>query len=162
MAIVPNRDMGEFLQPAGLGYFNATAAGAGDATEVNGATVDRQTYGMPESAALKVQWIANVAASQTLALTITLQDSADGSTWTDVTVTDFASAITVATGALTNDEDYHLSRIRLSGLRRYVRAQVSPDLSNSGVDTAVGNFCFILGPGNDTGLLDAADATYNG
>lgn len=158
MGIVPNRDMGEFLQVAGLGYFSATAGGTGDATEVNGASVNRDTYGMPQSAVLKVQWITNLTADKTLAFTITLQDSANGSSWTDVTVTDFASAITVKTGAATNSEDFHLSRLKLSGLRQYVRAQVKPDLSHTSTDTAIGNFCFILGPGRDTGLLDAADA----
>ena len=159
MAIVPARDIGEFLQIAGLGYFNATAGGSGDATEVDGATVNRDTYGMPESALLKIQWITSLTADKTLAFTITLQDSADGSTWADVTVSDFASAITVKTGALTTDEDFHLSKLKLSGLRQYVRAQVTPDLSHTSTDTAIGNFCFVLGGGRDTALFDAPDAT---
>jgi len=158
MAIVPNRDIGEFLQPAGLGFFSATAGGSGDATEIDGATVNRATYGMPQSALLKIQWVTSLTAAKTLAFTVTLQDSADGSAWSDVTVSDFASAITVATGALTDDEDFWTARLKLSGLRQYVRAQVKPDLSHTSTDTAIGNFCFILGPGRDTGLLDAADA----
>lgn len=157
--VVPNRDVGEFLQTAGLGYFNATAGGAGDGTEVDGATVNRQTYGNPESALVKVQYITTLAASETLDLTLTLQDSADGSTWADVTVAGYASAITVKTGALTADEDVHISHIKLSGLRQYVRLQVQPDLSAGATDTAVGNFCFVMGPGRDTALFDAADVS---
>ena len=159
MAVIPSRDVGELLQHAGPGYFNATAGGTGDATEVDGATVNRMTYGMPESAVLAIQYITSLTADKTLAFTITLQDSADGSSWTDVTVSDFASAITVKTGALTDSEDFHVSHLNLKGLRQYVRAQVKPDLSHTSTDTAVGNFCFVLGGTQDSAKFDAADAS---
>lgn len=158
MGCVPHRDVGEFLQLGGLGYFNATAGGTGDATEVDGATFNRLTYGMPQSALLVVQWITSLTADKTLAFTVTLQDSADGSSWTDVSVTDLASAITVKTGAATNSEDFWTCKLKLSGLRQYIRAQVKPDLSHTSTDTAIGNFHFVTGPGWDTALLDAPDA----
>jgi hypothetical protein len=158
MPIVPMRDVGEFLQPGGLGYFNATAGGTGDATEVDGATFDRHTYGMPQSGLLYIQWITSLTADKTLAFTVTLQESDDDSTWSDVSVSDLASAITVKTGAATDDEDFWTCRVRMSGLKRYVRMQVKPDLSHTSTDTAIGNFHILAGPGRDTGLLDAADA----
>ena len=159
MAVVPIRDVGEFLQPGGLGYFNATAGGSGDATEVDGATFDRGSYGMPESALLYIQYITNLTAAKTLAFTVTFQESDDDSTWADVTVSDLASAITVKTGAASNSEDFWTCKVNLQNRKRYVRMQVKPDLSNTSTDTAIGNFHILAGPGRDTGLLDAPDAS---
>lgn len=119
-----------------LAFTNATAAGSGDATEVDGATLDTSTLGArANSVVFVVQAKAVLTATKTLTITANLQDSANGSSWTDIT--DPATILTLTgagggsteTGAATLGYD-------LSRARQYVRIQATPDLSNTATDTA--------------------------
>ena len=157
MAVIPSRDVAEFVGFGGYGAVSATAGGAGDVTEIDGAAVNRNSYNMPESGWILVQYKTTLGASETLALTVKIQESADGSTWDTAVV--LANAVTVKTGALTDSEDHYLVKVKLSDRKQYIRAQVTPDLSASSTDTAIVAFNVGFGPGKDTGALDAPDAS---
>lgn len=156
MALLPVRDVGEQLEVCGDGAFSAVAAGTGDNTEVTGNTVNRATFGMPESGIIEVRYKNTLGSSETLALTIKIQESADGSSWD--TAETLVSAATVATGTVSAVSDNYKYKVKLSDRKQYVRLLVTPNLSASGTDTSVGAFGFVLGGGRDSGLITAADA----
>lgn len=158
MACVPARDIGEFLQVIPQDMVSVTAGGAGDAAEMTGDTINRQTYGNPESCLIVVQYEATVGASETLKLTVKLEDD-DNSGMTSANSQTLASAVTVETGAVTAENDVYVVKAKLSGLQQYIRAKVTPDLSRANTDTALVSYSIIMGPGRDTALLDAADAS---
>jgi len=115
-----------------LALTSAVAAGSGDATEVDGVTFDLSsaTYKRPNSALFIVDAKATLTTDQTLTVTANLQDSANGSSWADIT--DPAVILTLtATGTGVGTIGFDLSLAR-----RYVRIQATPDLSHSGTDTA--------------------------
>lgn len=121
----------QVLTAYALAFTNATAAGSGDNTEVDGATLDTAALSArANSVVFVVQARATLTADKTLTVTANLQDSANGSNWTDIT--DPAVILTLtATGGGTGRIGYDLTRAR-----RYVRIQATPDLSHSATDTA--------------------------
>lgn len=115
----------------------ATAAGSGDNTEVDGATINKATLGFKaESVVFSVPARALLAATKTLTLTANLQDSANGSSWTDIT--DPAVILTL-TGGGGGSTEIGVGRLGydLNKARQYIRIQCTPDLSNTATDTAV-------------------------
>ena len=133
-------NFGAYCTARVCGLTTATAAGTGDNTAVTGATVDRQGFG---SAKVVVSWKTSLTASQTLALAVAYQDSADGSSWN--TAVALQASATVATSALTNSVDEVQFDLDMTGLQRYVRINFTPDLSHSATDTAVVAATIILG-----------------
>jgi hypothetical protein len=116
-----------------------TAAGTGDATTVTGGTIDRAGFAggsLPGSADIGVLFAATLASGQTLSVTFDVQDSPDGTNFSDF----YTQAATVAatgpsgggvvTGAINIGVDFTLAR-------RYTRVLFVPDLSATGTDTAV-------------------------
>jgi hypothetical protein len=133
-------NFGAYCTSRVCGLATATAAGTGDATAVTGATVDRQGFGSGKAV---VAWKTTLTADKTLAIAVEYQDSADGSSW-NAAVALQASTV-VKTGAATNavgEEEFNIS---FAGLQRYVRINFTPDLNNSGTDTAVVAATIILG-----------------
>lgn len=120
-----------------------TAAGGGDDADANGITIDLNATGRQraECVTFVVQGNAVLAASQTLALPIRVQDSANGSSWADVVdprttgLTAFGATNTSAAGAATNQTVTKVS-VPTEYLRQYVRVVAKPNLSASGTDTA--------------------------
>lgn len=119
-----------------------TAAGAGDATTVTGQTIDRFSIGSnsngspPLSALVAVLFSATLASGKTLSVTFDVQDSPDGTNFSDYATT---AAIVVATGPSGGGTVRGQSELQVSltSARRYVRLLFVPDLSATGTDTAV-------------------------
>lgn len=142
MNIVLKRNVGALVQSKiASAFVSATAAGSGDNTAVTGATVDRldsSTGGLAESAVFDIAWQATLAATKTLTIkTVTVDTSADGSTWTTgyLTFTDPGVVGTGASGGSTEKGVVQLTA-NLTSAQRYVRVNFTPDLSASGTDTA--------------------------
>lgn len=127
---------------------DVTAAGTGDATEFNGALIDRKGF---YSLDVALAFTAALQADETLSFIANFQDAdeLDGSGVADVS-TDYAEALT-STLAATGDSGGSTETgsiqfgVDLTMFRRYVRVQITPDLSASGTDTAKISSLYILG-----------------
>lgn len=115
---------------------SATAGGSGDATAVNGRSLDVTTLaaGKAESVAFLIAVKATLAATKTLTVAAKIQKSSDGTNWTDVAT---ATVLTL-TGATGGSTEYGTGKIGVSleYCAQYVRVVVTPDLSNTATDTA--------------------------
>lgn len=117
----------------------ATAAGSGDATEVDGAWVDRvlADIGMALSAKLVIAFTAALGGGETLSFSGNFRDAtALAGTGAADFATAFAAAV-VATGdsgGSTETGTYEVD-IDLAGARQFVQAQITPDLSAGATDT---------------------------
>lgn len=120
-----------------------TAAGAGDATEVVGAIIDRAAFGWPESMVAAVPWTATLAAAATLTIATVLQHG-DQANLSDAVTFNTTAAVVVGTGAgtLTGCLEVNMS---LRGAKRYVRQKFTPDLSAASIDTAALSGVVVLG-----------------
>lgn len=123
---------------------SATAAGTGDATEVNGAYIDRQGF---SSLKVVIAYSAVLAATKTLSIAANLQDATSSA---GAGVADFGSAMAstvVATGATGGSTETGVVELDfdISGADQFVRVQYTPDLSNTGTDTASLAAVYVLG-----------------
>lgn len=135
-----NKDMGAYFETVHAGAeVDVTAGGAGDATEVNGAWIDVKGY---DSIEFVVSYTATMADLETLSLAMNFQDADDsaGTGAADVSA-DLVSALastviaTAGSGGSTETGTYSVG-VPTSGMKRYIRAQWTPDMSASGTDTA--------------------------
>ena len=135
-------DFGHYCKPTFSSISSATAGGTGDNTKVTGATVDRVGYG---SAAVAIAYTATLAATKTLSFAVEVQESDDGSTWG--TATALQAATVQATGQSGGSTETGVLKISDSfeTRARYVRYNVTPDLSNTGTDTASVAVTVVLG-----------------
>lgn len=112
----------------------ATAAGAGDNTEVDGPTIDRRALSdRGHTAMLLVPYTTALASGQSLSASLQFQDSADGSNWDDLEAAQVQSQAGGGGGTFTGVFAY---RLPIRRARRYIRVQFTPNLSASGTDTA--------------------------
>ncbi len=130
-----------------------TAAGTGDNTAVTGTSIDRFYSGttLASSALVVINYLAALDTDETISFTVTLQDSDDNSTWNTAVA---LGAKTVAhTGTGTNHSGVQEASgsnaisalaVNLESYGRYVRFNVTPDLSRAGTDTAVWGCVAIL------------------
>lgn len=128
-----NKDLkSEVIVAHALAITSATAASTGDATEVDGVSFDLSsaTYKRPNSALFIVDAKTTLTAQKTLTITANLQDSANGSTWADITTPAVILTLS-ATGSGVGTLGFDLSTAR-----RYVRIQATPELSADNTDTA--------------------------
>ena len=121
-------------------YQTATAGSTGDATEADGAYVDRfaTASGMAMSAKLIIGFTATLAEGATLSIAANIQDDADGSgTGTDYG-TAYASTVvaTGGSGGSTVRDTIELD-FDLGSAERYIRSQTTPNLSAANTDTCV-------------------------
>ncbi len=134
------KDMGAYMAPEHAGVaVSVTAGGAGDATEVNGAWIDTKEF---ESMEVLFDYTATLAEGETLSLAANIQDADDiaGTGAADVS-TEYLTAMAatvVATGdsAGSTETGVYGMGVDLTKYRRYVRCQVTPDLSATATDTA--------------------------
>lgn len=133
------------------------AAGAGDNTAITGNTINRDTYGMPQSCLLVVSSYMNLADTETLSLAVEIQGSADGSSWDTATAIQTATVVKTASGAYT-DGFTTSYRVYLGNQKQYVRFNCTPNLSASGTDTGVVQGIAILAGAWDNNLLPAHQA----
>lgn len=120
-----------------------TAAGTGDATKETGRTIDRMQSGaMADSLVVVTLFAASLDTAETLTLAHELQESADNSTWDTAEVVQAATV--VATGLDADAEGQSVQVIDLRARKRYIRVNVTPNLSRAGTDIAVMMTAFIL------------------
>lgn len=113
----------------------AVAAGAGDNTEVEGATIDRTGH---ETVVVSVPFSAVLAEAATLSVRVQRQTSADDITWGAATAV-FADAV-VATGEAGGSTETGVVEVEQSlaaVTHAYIRYNVRPNLSAGATDTAV-------------------------
>jgi hypothetical protein len=135
-------DGGAYVRSArSLGNQTATAAGAGDNTEVNGGWVSRaSSRGIAQSAKLIINYTTTLAAAATLKFAVNFQDAVDvsGTGAADYPANGEAIAFTTAatggTGGSTETGTFEVD-VDLGGAREFIRAQITPDLSAGGTDT---------------------------
>lgn len=129
-----SRDLNGSVFPlVAAAFVTVTAGGGADGVEADGLTIDRQGLSDQFSSIdFLVGGSGSLASTETATVSMTIQDSADGSTWADV-----VSDTTVATATdATNGERAagHLG-VDLTKCRRYVRCQVTVTMSASVTDT---------------------------
>lgn len=134
----PIRDIGsEITARRAAANTAATAGGAGDNTSVTGVIIDRAAIGFPASMVVAIPYTATLGAGDTLSIGYTVQTSE---------ASDMSGAVTVATAALapvatggaggsTETGTFEVS-LNLTGARRYIRVNFTPDLSRANTDTA--------------------------
>jgi hypothetical protein len=117
---------------------DVTAAGAGDNTAINGATIDLQSKPKAESVVFEIPCYGDLGNAETLTVTGKVQYSANGSDWTDVAT---AATLLTLTGDSVSGGSYERGVARigfdLNKGARYVRVVITPDCSASGTDTAI-------------------------
>lgn len=121
----------------------ATAGGSGDNTAVTGAIIDRAEIGSPQSAVLAIPYTATLAAGETLSIGYSVQEG-NAANLSDAAVLAAADPVVVATGAGTVTGTFEVN-VPLAGAGRYVRANLTPDLSASGTDTAALSAVLVFG-----------------
>jgi len=132
----------------GVNAGSAVAAGTGDTTKVVGTVVDRFiAQGQAMSALVELFWRTSLTASQTLGFKITIEESADNSTWgaEEYLFGSSGAYETVETGADTNKIQSWCYKLNLQSRKRYFRISVTPDLSHTSADTVVFGFGVLLG-----------------
>lgn len=121
-------------------YVAATANGSGDNTKMTLAEVDRldsATGGLAKSAIIVVPYTTALASAETLSLTIGITDCAtsNGSYSSAVAVLAKTVVSTGGSGGTTNTDVYE-ARVDLAPYARFIKFEVTPDMSASGTDTA--------------------------
>lgn len=118
----------------------ATAGGTGDATTTTGTTIDRAgdflEGSMPLSAALAALFDATLASGATLSIGYAVQDSPDGTNWSDYQTATYAVVATGPSGGGAVSGQLEID-VDLGSARQYVRLNTNPNLSAAGTDTAV-------------------------
>lgn len=141
-------NVGSYIAPRNAGALaTITAAAGNDNVEQNGPSIDRLGY---DSAVIAILSRATLTGGQTLALSVTLQDSSDGSTFADVAAEHQPGGIAgggVLATLSTAGDNHYLSEysVNLRGLRQYVRVQFTGNLSAGATDTATIACVMILG-----------------
>ncbi len=142
------RDIGEeVLVKNAILVTTVTAGGTGDATEIDGITIDRQALGsMYESCKLVISGNGNVTSALLLTILGNIQDSPDDSTWTDFgTAKTVETVITGASGGSTQSSFETFLDNDLRDADRYIRCQVTPNLTDTDDDTALIAAAFVFG-----------------
>lgn len=121
------------------GNKSATAGGAGDATEVTGAWIDRlpSDSGPAASAKLSIEYTATLAQGATLKFAANFQDATSNVGAGADDYGDALPATTVATGGAGGSTETGTVEIDvdLEAARQFVTAQITPDLSAANTDT---------------------------
>lgn len=127
----------ELLKPkVALAQTSVTAGGSGDNTKITGETIDRLGY---QSCLLNIVANSSIANTKTLSYAVEIQDSANDSDWNTAVVLQTATVVYTASGATSNIVTITPLVVGLAGYERYVRFNVTPDLSASGTDTSTVN-----------------------
>lgn len=120
------------------------AAGAGDNTQIVGNSINRNSYGMPQSMLVVVSSYLNLADTETFSLAVEIQESADGSSWDTAEAIDAATVVKTASGAFT-DGQTNTYKVYLGDRKQYFRVNVTPNFGASGTDTGTVHCSGILG-----------------
>lgn len=131
-----------------------TAAGAGDNTAITGNTINRDTFGMPQSALLVVSAYLNLADTKGLELALEIQESSDGSTWDTAEALLANTEVKTASGAFTDGVVYTIP-VYLGDRKQYIRFNCTPDLTNTSTDVATVHGTVILAGSHNPAKLTA-------
>lgn len=143
-----SKNIGPYITSRAGGSGSATAAGSGDNTEVDGAWVNRRdttANDMFDSAKLVITYRTTLTAAKTLSFAVNIQDATDDSGTGAADYGTALAATVVKTGALTDARDTLEFDFDLSGANQFVRAQVTPDLSNTATDTVDWQAVWVFG-----------------
>lgn len=144
MSKFPLNDVGDFLTGHdGCASANSgapsliTAGGALDNVKVTGQAVDRKSgSAISYSAFIQTAYLAALSDTKSLTLAHEYQDSADNSTWNTAVVIEAATTKATSDGG-TNERGVDVHKLSLLALDRYVRVNVTPDLTATGTDTCL-------------------------
>ena len=141
------RNFGAWLQAAvALPAISIVAGGAGDGVAQVGPVLDRRTLGPSVYSGVLLVGVTTtgVSGGDTVAITVLLEDSADG--------TNFDTYQEITGVAQTYDADVSEAlkfNVNLSGARRYFRVSVTADFAAASVDAAGVSATWIWGPGTE-------------
>lgn len=148
------RNIGAYINGRPVGFVSATAAGSGDATEVDG---DFQSIKGFASGALVVSYVAVLAQDETLSIACNVQDADDASGTGAADYGDLFENAVVATGGTGGSTERGVVVLDVDFLggtqgdadgscaREFMGGQFTPDLSAAGTDTAEVAAILILG-----------------
>lgn len=127
---------------------DVTAGGAGDATEVNGAWIDRRGF---QSVKVVIVYTTTLAAAATLSIAANLQDASDSSGTGAADFGDAYASAVQATGESGGSTETGVVELDfdVSAADRYIRIQFTPNLSASGTDVAEIAAVYIVGGSAD-------------
>ena len=133
---------GSLFRAATITAGEALAAGTGDNTKVTGQTIDRLGF---RSGSVLISMKTVLAEAATLTIAIEIQESDDGSTWDTAEV--IQAATTVETGNTGGSTEYPCLKVddKFESRKRYIRYNITPNLSASGTDTVHWGAVCILG-----------------
>ena len=150
------QDIGAYITAEPAQAPSVITAGAGiDGAEQNGLIVDRLALpALFQSAEVEICGITTLAASATLTITANVQDG-DNSALSDAADyvydpaggTGLLAATVVKTGAVTNGVWKTRLKVNLVRAKRYLRTQITADLSAAGTDTCAFSATWIFGGG---------------
>ena len=148
------KSIGELITPRLLASsLSWTAGGASDSVTWTGYSIDRGAFangGLPRSASILVAYDLTLASGSSFALTFDIQDSPDGSNWSDYATEAYfvvatgpsggghVSGVARFSGAANNaNAPAGTPGVDLAMARRYVRCNVVPHMTRTGTDTGV-------------------------
>jgi len=157
MSIRPTTDIGGHVSHAYAGASSTTgapvlivAAAATDNVKRTGATVDRATHNMPESAVLTIAGLFTLGDAATCKFAAEILESDDGSNWGSA-VALFALADGLAgtgPGGGGNVTCLKTLDMVLKGRKRYFRVDITCDLSAGSADTGHYTAQYVFGGGS--------------
>jgi hypothetical protein len=147
MSTVEIENIGDKVAVARAAANLAITAGAGqDGQAQTGVIIDRAAFGWAQSAVFAIPYTTTLAATETLSVAMTVQDGENNALSDAGTFATRANAVvaTGPSGGATVTGVVELN-VNLSGAKRYVRLNYTPDLSASGTDTAALSGVAVLG-----------------
>ena len=121
-----------------LASTSLTAGGSGDATEVVGSSINIATLAKrPTSVVFDIPCRAVLGATQTLVVVGKIEQSVDGSTWTDVTASATLLTLTGGSGGTTESGVARVGCDLVRANCNFIRVRATPDLNRANTDTAV-------------------------
>lgn len=141
-----SRDLNSAVTPAYAGdAVAATAGGTGDATAAPGVAIDLTALADRfESVDFQVAAKAVLAANKALAVSAKIETSADNNTWSDLVAASTILTLTDSGAGSTLRGVGHIG-VPLEYASRYIRLNITPDLSAANTDTAALSSVAIFG-----------------
>jgi len=144
------KDFGSYLAAVpGFSDGAAVAAGTGDATAKAGAIIDNLALDHPMSGLIVIPWDCDLTDTKTLSLSVKIEHGddialGDAADYTfGGSVVDLGIVVTSDGGGV--EAGVSVVPVDLSGIKRYWRVEITPDLSASGTDTLTFAACVVLG-----------------
>lgn len=118
-----------------------TAGGGLDNVKVTGQTIDNVLGGL--SGVLVTEVLAALGAGESATLASEIQESADGSNWDTAEVLQAATSVVASAGG-GNVHGFDMRKVSLVGRKRYVRFNMTLNLSRANTDTASFSSLFVV------------------